>query len=306
MGIDIAVLANDSDIDSPTVRIASTTSPAHGSVTVNPDGTITYTPDANFNGTDTFTYRVTDGTLSSAPATVTVTVKPSNDAPVAQNSFISTPEDTPISDHVLVSDGDSATLTVTLVSAPTHGTVTLDPNGTFSYVPALNYNGTDSFTFKASDGSSQSNIGTVNIAIAPVDDAPVCSAATPSVSEIWPANHQMVPVTINGVTDLDSSSIAVTITGIYQDEPTNSTGDGNTATDASGVGMSFAQVRGERSGTPKVPGNGRVYHIQFRASDGMLTCAGEVKVGVPHDQGNKKTLIDDGIKFNSVTGAVVP
>ena len=112
-------------------------------------------------------------------------------------------------------------------------------------------------------------------------------------------------MTINGVTDIDSPSIAITITGIYQDEPTNTEGDGNTPSDASGVGTSFAQVRSERSGTPKVPGNGRVYHIQFTGSDGTLSCKGEVKVGVPHDQGNKRTLIDDGIKFDSVTGDAV-
>ena len=78
------------------------------------------------------------------------------------------------------------------------------------------------------------------------------------------------------------------IAGILQDEPTNTIGDGNTPVDGEGVGSSIARVRAERTGSPRVPGNGRVYEILFSASSGAATCQGAVKVGVPHDQGQAK------------------
>ena len=78
------MLANDSDIEGDLFTATSVTQPSHGSVSMfDPDGTFRYTPAANFNGTDTFTYRATDGTTTSAPATVTITVSPVNDVPVA-------------------------------------------------------------------------------------------------------------------------------------------------------------------------------------------------------------------------------
>jgi hypothetical protein len=158
-----------------------------------------------------------------------------------------------------------------------------------------------------SDGHGGTAVATVSITVLPVNDAPVCSAVVPSISEIWPPNHQMVPVTLSGATDIEGDGVSFTVTGIYQDEPTNTVGDGNTAVDAGGIGTATAQVRAERSGTPRVPGNGRVYHIQFTGSDGHGgSCTGEVRVGVPHDQGNQSVLVDDGIKYNSVTGAAVP
>jgi hypothetical protein len=108
---------------------------------------------------------------------------------------------------------------------------------------------------------------------------PDCSAAVPSVSRLWPANHRMVPVAITGVTDPDGDPVALQVTQVSQDEPVNATGDGNTCPDASGVGTDTANLRAERSGN----GDGRVYHVQFTASDGSGgSCTGEVTVCVPH------------------------
>ena len=91
----------------------------------------------------------------------------------------------------------------------------------------------------------------------------------------------------------------ITITGILQDEPTNTLGDGSTWVDGGGVGTPRAWVRAERSGTPRLPGNGRVYEIFFTASDGRGgTCSGSVKVGVPHDQ-DHRPAIDDGMRYDS-------
>ncbi|MSS72348.1 MAG: DUF5011 domain-containing protein, partial [Candidatus Latescibacteria bacterium] len=116
---------------------------------------------------------------------------------------------------------------------------------------------------------------------------PICENAAPSIAEIWPPNHKMVDVSILNVTDPDGDPVTITITKITQDEPLNTVGDGNTEPDGAILGPNHAQVRAERTGTKKVPGNGRCYHISFTASDGLPqggTCEGVVEVCVPHDQ----------------------
>lgn len=133
------------------------------------------------------------------------------------------------------------------------------------------------------------------------NEPPDCSAAAPSISAIWPPNHQFVDISILGVTDPDGDPVTITIDSIFQDEPVDTTGDGAFVPDGTGVGTSTASVRAERTGTPKVPGNGRVYHIGFTASDGQETCSGEVRVGVPHDQGPKGGPVDGGALYDSTT-----
>jgi hypothetical protein len=127
---------------------------------------------------------------------------------------------------------------------------------------------------------------------------PDCSQAKPSIAILWPPNNQFVPVQVLGVTDPDGDPITITITGIKQDEPVNTVGDGNFTPDGKGVGTDTAQLRAERSGTAKVPGNGRVYHVYFTASDGRGgVCTGKVLVAVPHDI--KKPAVDGGALFDS-------
>ena len=129
---------------------------------------------------------------------------------------------------------------------------------------------------------------------------PVCTGATASPSTLWPPNHQMVPITIMGVTDPDGNPVTITATSITQDEAVRETGigSGNTAPDAS---LSPLAVRSERNGNPKTPGNGRVYHIGFTADDGQGgQCTGAVKVCVPHDQGKGSTCVDGGPLYNSL------
>lgn len=125
---------------------------------------------------------------------------------------------------------------------------------------------------------------------------PICSEAVASTTLIWPPNHQLVSIGVNGVSDRDNDDVIIEIATIRQDEPTNDTGDGNTAIDGFGVGTSVAQVRAERSGG----GNGRVYHIGFTATDPWGgSCSGDVTVGVPHDQGKKGAPVDDGAVYDS-------
>jgi uncharacterized delta-60 repeat protein len=125
---------------------------------------------------------------------------------------------------------------------------------------------------------------------------PDCSLAEASVSLLWPPNHSLQDVSILGVSDPDGDTVTITITGITQDEPTHGLGQGDSGPDGFGVGSSEAKLRAERSGS----GNGRVYVIQFSASDGQGgVCSGSVAVGVPHDQGKGSTPVDDGQLFDS-------
>src|SRR5205085_2085364 len=171
----IAVLTNDSDPEGDTLTVSGVSTPAHGSATANADGTITYTPALNYNGADSFTYTISDGHGGTATGTVDVTITAVNDAPVAVNDAFTTAEDTPLTGNVLTNDTDvdSTTLTAAVVATTTHGTLTLAADGSFTYAPAANYNGSDSFTYKANDGALDSNVATVAITITPVNDPPV-------------------------------------------------------------------------------------------------------------------------------------
>ncbi len=169
------LLANDTDVDTAATSLSAieVTDPAAGSVTVGADGSFTYTPDAGVNGEDTFTYRVSDGGLESQIATVTIDVSAVNDAPLAAGDSYATDEDSTLTvpaAGVLANDTDvdSATLAVALESGVANGTLTLNADGSFSYTPTPNFNGTDSFTYRAGDGAANSNVATVTITVNPV------------------------------------------------------------------------------------------------------------------------------------------
>jgi len=130
------------------------------------------------------------------------------------------------------------------------------------------------------------------------NQAPDCSVAVPSIDTIWPPNHKFVSIGVLGVSDPDGDPVTITIDSIYQDEPVDALGDGRFAPDGAGVGTSTAYIRAERSGTKKVSGNGRFYHIGYTADDGQGgICSGEVTVAVPHDQATAP--VDDGALYDS-------
>ncbi len=169
------LIANDSDVDGDTLTATIDMQPANGTVTDNSDGTFTYTPTGNLNGTDSFTYVVSDGNAGTATATVTIEVTPVNDSPVAlDDSGFTTTEGTPLtitaSDLIANdSDVDGDTLTATIDMQPINGTVTDNSDGTFTYTPTGNLNGTDSFTYVVSDGNGGTATATVIIEVTPVN-----------------------------------------------------------------------------------------------------------------------------------------
>jgi VCBS repeat-containing protein len=172
----LSVLANDEDIDfggNPT-SAQLVQWPTNGTLNFGADGEITYTPNANFNGTDQFTYQAVDTNgATSNFATVTITVYPVNDFPSVTDETYMLLEDEPQSGNVLANDTDleSNPLSATALDPPAHGSLTLDYSGNFTYTPAANYHGPDSFTYLVSDGWSQV-MGTVVLTVTPVNDAP--------------------------------------------------------------------------------------------------------------------------------------
>ena len=144
-------------------------------VAINPDGTIAYTPATDFNGVDFFTYTVSDG-ASEATTTVTVTVEPADDAPVAYDDTATTDEDTPVVITVLGNDTDVDTvyLTVSDVTTPGNGTAVSIPTAPSPTHPPENFNGTDTFDYTVTDFTGDS-AATVTITVNAVDDAPVAN-----------------------------------------------------------------------------------------------------------------------------------
>jgi VCBS repeat-containing protein len=210
--VTIPVLGNDYDVDGDPLSVSLVSGPANGRATVNPDGTITYTPNPDFCGTDSFTYKACDPAGACDTATVTIHVTCVNDAPVAQDDSYTTAEDTPLvvsAPGVLGNDSDvdGDPLTAVLVSGPAHGTLTLNPDGSFTYTPAENFCGEDSFTYKAYDGALYSNVATVRITVTCVNDAPVANDDEASVPE---DSSVTIPVLGNDY-DVDGDPLSVSL-----------------------------------------------------------------------------------------------
>lgn len=182
------VLANDTDPEELplTAQLALDQDVQHGSLTLNSDGTFTYTPDSDFNGTDTFSYVANNGILNSNLALVTITVNPQYDSPVANPDGYVTEPGTPLTvtpaNGVLTNDNniDNATLSAIVEDDPTNGNVTLNTDGSFTYTPNPGFSGTDLFTYKIDDATSFSNITTVTIE---VDNAPVANDDAYEINE---------------------------------------------------------------------------------------------------------------------------
>ncbi len=185
----VAVLDNDSDPEGDNLTIDSFTQPSNGTVTDNGDGTLTYTPNGDYNGPDSFTYTISDGNGRTDIATVDITVDPVNDAPNAQDDTETTDEDTPVIVAVLTNDSDPENdpLTIDSFTQPSNGTVTDNGDGTLTYTPDGDYNGPDSFTYTISDGNGGTDTATVDLDVAAVNDLPQAVDDFATVNEDGPS-----------------------------------------------------------------------------------------------------------------------
>jgi VCBS repeat-containing protein len=165
------LLQNDADEDGDALSAVLSTGPSHGQVHLADDGSFTYTPNADFDGTDRFVYRASDGTLQSSSTTVVISLTPVNDAPVSANDSYRVETDQSATVHavhgVLANDWDvdGDVLTVQLVREPLHGTLTLNSDGSFTFVPEAGFSGDDGFSYRATDGTVTSDEATVAIAV---------------------------------------------------------------------------------------------------------------------------------------------
>ncbi|MGJ7546635.1 tandem-95 repeat protein [Variovorax sp. LT1R16] len=277
-----------SDADGDALSYTKGNDPANGTVVVNEDGSYTYTPNSNFNGTDEFTVVVDDGKGGTSTSTVTVTVTPVNDAPVPSDpnegldpgdpgyvpgqSFDpatgdyghTTAEDEPVSGRVTGSDADGDVLSYTKGNDPTNGTVVVNEDGTYTYTPNSNFNGTDEFTVVVDDGKGGTTTSTVTVSVTPVNDAPLASNDGPiSVTEDTPAT--------GNVLSNDSDPDAGTTLVVTQFTVGTSSYDaGQTATIA-GVGTLVINGNGAFTFTPAPNYTGAVPSATYTVSDGALT-----------------------------------
>ncbi|HGY9601743.1 TPA: Ig-like domain-containing protein, partial [Vibrio harveyi] len=279
--VSIDVLANDQDADSDSLSIESATVPAEQGTVEIIDGKLIFTPAEDFNGEATVTYVVTDGALTDE-ATVTVTVNPINDAPVAVNDTVTTDEDTAVTIDVLANDSDpeNDTLTITAASVPAEqGTVTI-VDGKLVFTPAENFNGDATISYTISDGQLTDD-ATVAVTVNPVNDAPVAVDDTVTTDE----------------------DTAVTIDVLANDsDPEN---DQLTITNASVPAEqgTVAIVDGKLVFTPAENFNGDAT-ISYTISDGQLTDDATVAVTV-NPVNDAPVAVDDTVTTDEDTAVTI-
>ncbi|MBY4652145.1 tandem-95 repeat protein, partial [Vibrio parahaemolyticus] len=209
----IKVLGNDTfEGDDQVVSLDTNNGPANGTVSVNPDGSVTYTPNDNYHGTDSFTYIVTSGGVSES-TTVSVDVTPVNDAPVAKDDIATTQEDTEVTIDVLPNDSDvdGDKLSIESASVPKEqGTVEV-VNGKLVFTPAENFNGDAEITYTVTDGQLTDE-AKVTVTVNPVNDAPTIKVdAVESITEDAVSTDTVVATLTVRDTDTPEDQLAVSL-----------------------------------------------------------------------------------------------
>ncbi|MBR9836953.1 MAG: tandem-95 repeat protein [Rhodobacteraceae bacterium] len=224
VAVTIDVLENDSDPDGGTLTVTSATA-TNGTVVVNGDGTLTFTPDQDYNGPAEITYTVEDPDGNEATGHVDITVEPVNDAPVANDDTESTPVDTPVTFDPTENDTDvdGDPLTVTDVSDPANGTVAINGDGTVTYTPDAGFTGDDTITYTVDDGNGGTDQGTIVVTVSddgqptdptggetPVNQDPVAANDLYATTLTSPATFDP---TLND-SDPDGDTLTITSVGV--------------------------------------------------------------------------------------------
>ncbi|CAE6907062.1 COG2931 RTX toxins and related Ca2 -binding proteins [Vibrio sp. B1FIG11] len=253
----IDVLANDEDADSENLFIESATVPEEQGTVEIEDGKLIFTPAEDFNGDADITYVVSDGELEDE-ASVTVTVNPLNDAPVANDDSAAIDEDTPVTIDVLPNDTDidGDTLTIVNASVPAEqGTVEI-VDGKLIFTPAENFNGEATISYTVSDGELEDS-AEVSITVNPINDAPVANDDNTVTDEDTPVTIDVLP----NDTDVDGDTLTIVNASVPADQGTVEIVDGK---------LVF---------TPAENFNGEAT-ISYTVSDGALEDSAEVSVTV--------------------------
>ncbi|RZA08068.1 MAG: tandem-95 repeat protein, partial [Moraxellaceae bacterium] len=196
------------DLDGDALAYTVTTGATNGTVTLDPaTGALVYTPNANYNGPDSFVVTVSDGQGGTTTSLISVGVTAANDAPAVTAQILSTPEDTPVTGKVAATDADGDVLTYSITTGSANGSVTIDAaTGDFIYTPNPNYNGSDSFVVTVSDGQGGTTTSTISIGVTASNDAPTANGQTLNTAEDAPVNGQIVAA------DVDGDALAYSIT----------------------------------------------------------------------------------------------
>ena len=272
------VLTNDGDVDGDALSAALVSGPTDGTLVLNGDGSFTYTPDADFNGSDSFTYEAQDPSLAGSGAvTVTIDVTPANDPPTAVGESYTTAEDTPLviaAPGVLTNDGDvdGDVLSAALVSGPTDGTLVLNAAGSFAYTPDADFAGTDSFSYEAQDPSlAGSGAVTVTIDVTPVNDAPVLMSNSLNIGQ----GETVVLTALDlSATDIDSNPAALlfTVSNVQGGQFELASSLGSPVTNFSQAEVAGGQVQFVHDGSSQAPS----YDVVV--GDGSLSDSGAAAV----------------------------
>ncbi|MBK7003103.1 MAG: tandem-95 repeat protein [Rhodoferax sp.] len=256
--VTLNVLANDQNANQNGFIPVVVAAPAHGTVSANPDGTFSYTPEANYFGADSFSYTIGNTATAANTAAVNLTITPVNDTPVTTDITVSTAKDTPVAIRLVADDADSTTasLQFAIQTQPQHGSLSVNADGTFSYTPNANYFGADRFTYTASDGELTSNPATVNLTITPVNDAPTANPLQASLAE----DASVVLNLLEVASDTDGDALTL-----------------STTTPQSGALTKNAN--GSYSYTPSANFNG-TDSFTYTASDGKLSSTGLVQLTI--------------------------
>ncbi|MGI9291202.1 MAG: Ig-like domain-containing protein, partial [Gammaproteobacteria bacterium] len=215
------VLGNDTDADEDALTASLVSGPTNGDLTLNSDGSFSYTPNPGFSGADSFSYLANDGTDDSSSTTVTLTINFVNTAPVATadsyeldwNTFIDVTAPGVLDNDT---DDDGDTLTAALVSGPSNGMVTLNPDGSFSYTPTVGFSGTDSFSYLANDSTDDSSETTVTLTVIFINTPPVGTVESYTLDM-----DTTLDVAAPGVLGNDTDDDGDTLTASLSSPPTN-------------------------------------------------------------------------------------
>lgn len=262
------VLSNDTDADPEDALTATLVSgPAHGTLTLNADGSFTYKPGANYNGSDSLTYKAYDGKAYSNEATVSITVNAVNDPPVANDDSAVTQPDTAVMVNVLDNDtdADGDTLKVTNLVQPMSGNATLNVDQTVTYVPNSGFVGTDEFTYTASDGTNDSNVATVYITVQEVATAEVSITMSKQVVWRWWRATATLSISSSG-SPLVGATVYGEWSGVYSGQVSGTTANSGTVSFRTG----FIRNSGTAKFTvTKIVKNGQHYTLSGETFDSI-------------------------------------